>query len=161
MDILLILIATIFMIVGLIGCLLPVLPGPPFSYIGLLITQLLSPAPFSLKFMLVWLLITVVVVALDYVVPIYGTKKYGGSRFGIWGSVLGLVVGLFFSPFGIIIGPILGALIGELLSGKKYAEASKAALGSFIGFLVGTLFKLLASSFMIYYFVVAVGGHIG
>lgn len=156
MDILLILIAAIFMIVGLIGCLLPILPGPPFNYIGLLIIQLLNPPPFSLKFMLVWLLITVVVVALDYVVPIYGTKKYGGSRFGVWGSVLGLVIGLFFFPLGIVIGPILGALIGELLSGKKYAEASKAALGSFAGFLAGTLLKLLASSFMIYYFVKAV-----
>lgn len=142
------------MVVGLIGCLLPVLPGPPLSYIGLLFLQLLEVPPFSLKFMLIWLAITVVVVVLDYAVPAYGTKRYGGSKWGVWGSILGLIVGIFvFPPVGIIVGPIVGALAGEFYSGKNSKQAMRAAFGSFVGFLLGTFLKLVASSFMTYYFV--------
>ncbi|MDX1627522.1 MAG: DUF456 domain-containing protein [Fulvivirga sp.] len=156
MDILWIIIGSICMLTGLIGCLLPVLPGPPISYLGLLVLQLQENAPFSLKFMLIWAGITVIVTVLDYVVPAYGTKHYGGSKWGIWGTVLGLIVGIFvFPPFGIIIGPVVGALIGEAISGKDSKAAFRAAFGSFVGFLFGTLIKLVASSFMTFYFVKA------
>lgn len=144
------------MLVGLIGCLLPILPGPPISYLGLLLLQLMEVPPFSTQFMIIWLGIVVVVVVLDYLIPAFGTKKYGGSRWGVAGTVIGLVVGIFvFPPFGIIIGPIAGALIGEAMSGKTSQQAMRAAFGSFVGFLFGTLIKLIASSFMIYHFVAA------
>lgn len=134
--------------------MLPILPGPPISYMGLLLLQLQEVAPFSTQFMIIWLGITVVVVVLDYLIPAFGTKRYGGSRWGIAGTMIGLVVGIFvFPPLGIIIGPIVGALVGEALSGKTSQEALRAAFGSFVGFLFGTLIKLVASSFMVYYFI--------
>lgn len=156
MDIIWIILGSLCMLVGLIGCLLPVLPGPPISYLGLLLLQLTEDTPFSTQFMIIWLGITVVVVVLDYLIPAFVTKKYGGSRWGIAGTMIGLLVGIFiFPPFGIIIGPIVGALIGEALSGKSSEQAMRAAFGSFIGFLFGTFIKLVASSVMIYYFIAA------
>lgn len=156
MDIIWITLGSLCMLVGLIGCLLPVLPGPPISYLGLLLLQLIEDTPFSTQFMIIWLGITVVVVVLDYLIPAFGTKKYGGSRWGIAGTMIGLLVGIFiFPPFGIIIGPIAGALIGEALSGKTSEQVMRAAFGSFIGFLFGTMIKLVASSVMIYYFIAA------
>lgn len=154
MELVWIIIGSILMLVGLIGCLLPILPGPPLSYLGLLCLQLIDPTPFSLRFMLIWLVITIVVTVLDYIVPAYGTKRYGGSKYGVWGTIIGLIAGIFFfPPFGIIIGPIVGALLGEYLAGKKSDQAMRAAFGSFIGFLLGTFIKLVASSFMTFYFV--------
>jgi len=144
------------MLVGFIGCLIPALPGPPLSYVGLLFLQFTENEPFSLNFMLLWAAITILVFVADYFVPILGAKRYGGSKWGVWGSVIGLLVGIFFfPPLGIILGPIAGALIGELMSGKTSEEATRAAVGSFIGFLFGTLLKLVASGFMTYHFVKA------
>jgi len=150
-----IVLGSILMLVGLIGCVIPILPGPPLSYIGLLLLQLTNDPPFAWKFLVIWLVITILVTLLDYVIPIFGTKKYGGSKQGIWGAMIGLVAGIFFfPPLGIIIGPVVGALIGELVSGKTTSNATRAALGSFLGFLVGTTIKLIASSLMTYYFFV-------
>ena len=152
MDIVWFVIAGILMLVGIIGCFLPILPGPPIAYAGLLLLQLRSEAPFSSKFMVIWLLITIAVTVLDYIIPAYGTKKYGGSRLGVVGTFAGLFIGLFFSPVGIIVGPLLGALIGEYIAGKNSKQALKAAWGSFIGFLLGSLIKLIACLFMCYYY---------
>ncbi len=153
MDIFLFIVAGIFMLLGILGCILPILPGPPLAYAGLLILQITDPTPFSLKFMLIWLGITIVVTALDFLIPAWGAKKYGGSRYGVLGTIVGLVAGLiFFPPFGIIIGPIIGALIGEILYGRTHQEATRAAFGSFVGFLITTLVKLSASAVMVYYY---------
>lgn len=157
MDIFIIICSGLLMLIGLIGCFIPILPGPPINYAGLLLLQLLDPAPFSIKFMGIWAVVTIVVFLLDYLVPLYGAKRYGGSKWGILGCSLGLIAGLiFFPPFGIIIGPVLGAFIAETLHGRESKDALKAAFGSFVGFLVGTLTKVTASSFMIYYFFKAV-----
>ena len=103
LDIILMIIGGILIITGIIGCILPVLPGPVLSYSGLLALQLTSPHPFSLQFMVIYALLTILVGVLDYVIPIYGTKKLKGSKYGIWGCIAGLVLGLFFFfPFGII-----------------------------------------------------------
>ncbi len=147
-----ILIGAVLMIVGFIGCFLPILPGPPISYVGLLFLQLLDKKPFDSKFLMTWAVITVFVTLLDYVIPIYGTKKFGGSKRGVWGSTLGLIAGIFFPPIGIIVGPLVGAFLGELSAGKQGNEAFKSALGSFFGFLAGTMIKLIAAGFMAYYF---------
>jgi len=153
MDYVLIVLGVLLMISGILGCVLPILPGPPLSYLGILLLHLTSRYQFSTKFMIIWAVITVVVYALDYIIPVWGTKKFGGSKRGVWGSVIGLVIGLFFfPPFGIIIGPFLGAIIGELSSGKDSGSALKSGFGSFIGFLAGTLLKLIASGMMTWYF---------
>ena len=153
MDIFLAVTSGIFLVVGLAGCLLPVLPGPPLSYVGLLILQLRSDTPFTLQFMLIWAGITLLVTLLDYWIPAYGTKRFGGTRYGIYGTLVGLFVGMiFFPPFGIIIGPLIGALAGELLAGSDRKKAVRAAFGSFMGFLAGTFAKVMASSIMLYYF---------
>ena len=153
-QILWIIVGAIFIFVGLIGCFVPIIPGPPLGYVGLLMLQLLEEPAFTTRFLLIWAAITAIVTFLDYVIPVYGTKKFGGSKRGVWGSVIGLIIGIFFfPPFGIIIGPLLGALVGELSAGKASAAAIKSAFGSFVGFLAGTLIKLIATGFMAYYFV--------
>ncbi|KJF42138.1 DUF456 domain-containing protein [Draconibacterium sediminis] len=154
MDILLIVLGAVFIISGVLGCVLPIIPGPPLSYIGLLLLHFTERYQFSSKFLIIWAIITVVVYALDYLIPAWGTKKFGGSKRGVWGSIIGLVIGMFFfPPFGIIIGPFVGAVIGELTVGKDSGAALKSGFGSFMGFLAGTLLKLIASGMMTWYFV--------
>ncbi len=143
----------VLLLAGMIGCFLPVLPGPPLAFFGLLIQQLKSSSPFSTKFLIVFLLITIGITLLDYIIPVYGTKKFGGSKYGIWGSTMGLLIGLFFGPVGIIAGPFIGALIGELLATSDPAQALKAATGSFIGFLAGTFLKLIVCFTMAWYWI--------
>lgn len=154
MDFLLVFLGALFMIAGIVGCVLPVLPGPPLSYVGLLLLHFTARYQFSTTFLVVWAIITVAVYALDYLIPAWGTKKFGGSKRGVWGSLIGLVVGIFFfPPFGIIIGPFLGAVIGELSAGKEHSAAMRSGFGSFMGFLLGTLLKLIASGLMTWHFV--------
>ena len=152
-DILLAVLGSLLMIVGILGCLLPVLPGPPLSYIGLLVLHFTSYADFSSTFLIIWACVVIIVTVLDYLVPIWGTKKFGGSKSGMWGAGIGLVFGLFFlPPLGIIAGPFAGAFIGEALTGKNSSDAFRAGLGSFLGFLTGVGIKLAASITMIVYF---------
>jgi uncharacterized protein YqgC (DUF456 family) len=153
MDIFLIILSGVLLIAGLLGAVLPVLPGPPLSYIGLLVLHFTDRYHFSTSFLLWWLVIVIIVQVLDYLIPIWGTKKFGGSKAGVWGSTIGLVVGLFMGPAGIIIGPFAGAFVGELLASKGAKDALKAAFGSFVGFLLGTLSKLVVCGFLIYYYV--------
>lgn len=154
MDIFLIVLAGIFMLLGIIGCVLPILPGPPISYVGLLLMQFTTNPPFTTDFMIFWAVIAVGVTVLDYVIPAYGTKKYGGSRAGIIGTFVGLAIGIFaFPPFGIIIGPLIGAFVGELIVGKDSKESFRAAIGSFVGFLLGTLIKLVTCGIMSFYYI--------
>lgn len=153
MEIFWLIVGGIFIVVGIIGCILPVLPGPPISYLGILVLQITQETPFTLSFMIVWGLITIAVTVLDYFIPAYGTKRFGGSKRGIWGSMIGLLIGIvFFPPLGIIIGPVMGALVGELSLGKKRNEAIKSAFGSFMGFLLGTMLKLTVSGVLGYYY---------
>jgi hypothetical protein len=85
---------------------------------------------------------------LDYIIPALGTKKFGGSKYGIIGTTVGLLIGLIFlGPFGIIIGPFIGAFTGELIHDNENSNrALKAAFGSFIGFLFSTGLKFIVSS---------------
>ena len=153
MDYVLIAVGVIFIISGILGCVLPIIPGPPLSYIGLLFLHFTEKYDFSSKFLIIWAAITIAVYAIDYVIPVWGTKKFGGSKRGVWGSIIGLLIGLFFfPPIGIIIGPFLGAVIGELSAGKDSGTALKSGFGSFMGFLTGTLLKLITSGMMTWYF---------
>ena len=149
MDILLLVIAFIFMLIGIIGCIVPGLPGTPIAYAGLWIAQITERVDFSWQFLLGWGIVTVVISALDYIVPAWGTKRYGGTKWGVWGSTIGVFVGLFAGPWGVILGPLVGAFIGELLGGKAAQEALRAGWGSFIGILFGTIIKLIACGLML------------
>jgi uncharacterized protein YqgC (DUF456 family) len=153
MDILLIIIGILLILVGIIGCIIPGIPGPPIAYIGMLLQIFKTENPFTAKFLIIWALITIGVSVLDYVVPAVGTKKFGGSRRGVWGSIIGLFAGIFFfPPVGLIIGPFLGAFLGELTGGKETQAALKAGFGSFIGFLSGVVLKLVVTGLMAFYF---------
>lgn len=153
MDIVWIILGGILMLVGLTGCVLPFLPGPPLCFMALILQQLKEENPFSSRFLWIWAAITLGVVILEYVIPVYGTKKYGGSKYGIWGCTVGLIAGFWFGPIGIIAGPFFGAFIGELIGNTDSEMALKAAFGSFIGFLAGVLLKLIACFVMLYYFI--------
>lgn len=148
---------TILTIAGLVGCILPLIPGPPLSYAALLIAHFTLGEPFTSRFLTVWLILVVLVTLLDYYVPIWGTQKFGGSKSGVWGSTIGLIIGLFFfPPFGIIAGPFIGAVVGELLIGKDMRIALRSGLGSFLGFITGTIMKLAVSLFLGFHFFKAV-----
>ena len=153
MDIFLIILGAICLLVGILGCVLPVLPGVPLAYCGLLLLHATDKVQFSWQFLVIWAVVTIVVQVLDSVVPIWGTKKFGGSKMGVWGSTLGLLVGLFFGPWGIVLGPFLGAIALELIDGKNTRLALKAGWGSFVGLMTGTILKLICCGLMTYYFI--------
>jgi uncharacterized protein YqgC (DUF456 family) len=155
MDVLWLVLGSALMLIGLAGCILPFLPGPPLCFLALLLQQLQSHPPYSSNFLVGWTVVTIVVTGLDYVIPIYGTKKFGGTKYGVWGCAIGLVAGLWLGPIGILVGPFVGAFIGELLSNSNSDQALRAAFGSFLGFVVGTLLKLIACFIMLWYFVQA------
>ncbi|MBR0309910.1 MAG: DUF456 domain-containing protein [Paludibacteraceae bacterium] len=148
MEITLLIIAGLCMLIGIIGCIVPGLPGTPIAYAGLWIAQATDRVDFSWQLLLTWGIVTVVVSVLDYVVPAWGTKRYGGTKYGVWGSTIGVIIGLFFGAVGVIVGPLIGAVIGELLAGKEVEQALRAGWGSFIGLLCGTILKLVCCGLM-------------
>ena len=148
MDTFLLIIAALLILVGIIGCIVPGLPGVPLAYAGLWIAQATERIDFSWQMLLVWGIVTIVVSILDYVVPAWGTKQYGGTKYGVWGSTIGVFAGMFFGALGVIIGPLVGAVLGELIGGKEVAEALRAGWGSFIGLLFGTILKLVCCGLM-------------
>ena len=148
MDIALLIFGFILMMIGILGSFLPVLPGPTVSWIGLLLLYLTKVVPDDWLFLGITLAIALVVFAFDYIIPAVGTKKFGGTRAGMLGTTIGLLVALFFpilGPFGIIIWPFVGALVGELMNKADKKTATKAAFGSFIGFLTGTFLKFMVT----------------
>jgi uncharacterized protein YqgC (DUF456 family) len=153
MDTLWLVLGIIIMLLGILGCFLPLLPGPPLCYAALLLQQLRSDTPFNAKFLWIWAAITIVVTALDYIIPLYGTRRFGGTKYGIWGCTLGLIAGFWMGPLGIIIGPFIGAFVGEIISSNNSNQALKAAWGSFVGFLFGTLLKLITCTVMAWYLI--------
>ncbi|ESU24552.1 hypothetical protein FEDK69T_10020 [Flavobacterium enshiense DK69] len=134
----------VLMAVGLLGSILPVLPGPPVSWVGLLMLYLTKAVPDNYWVLGVTLAVAVLVGILDYIIPAKGTKRFGGSSYGVWGTNIGLVIGLVVPiPLGVVIGPFVGALIGELLYDRDHKRAVKAATGSFVGFLASTFVKFV------------------
>ena len=152
MDIFLLIIGFIFMLLGIIGSFLPILPGPITGWIGLLLLHLTSAIQMNWTFLGITLVISIIVWGVDYIIPAWGTKKFGGSKYGVRGSMIGLIIGLLlFPPFGIIIGPFIGALVGELIyDSNDIKRALKAAFGSFVGFVLSTGLKLGVSLVFVY-----------
>nr|WP_302831585.1 DUF456 domain-containing protein [uncultured Bacteroides sp.] len=153
MDIILIILGILCLIAGLVGCFLPILPGPPVAYTGLLLLHFTDKVQFTTAELLIWLLIVVIAQILDYFIPMLGSKYSGGSRWGTRGCLAGTLIGLFFMPWGIILGPFLGAFIGELLGGRETGQALKSGLGSLLGFLFGTVLKCAIVGYFIWQFV--------
>ncbi len=155
MDYVLLILAIVLMILGIAGCLLPVLPGPVLTYAGLWALHFTRFADISKNLLIIMGVVTVVVAVIDYVVPIWGTRHFGGSKYGMRGATVGLIIGLFLGPFGIIIGPFIGAVVGELIFKDDIKYALKAGFGSLLGFLTGIGMKLAAAFLMTFYFVKA------
>lgn len=159
MDYFLLLISLIFIILGVLGSFLPVLPGPPLSWIGIFTLYFIPKLTINYTLLIVTFVLALIITVLDYVIPAQGTKRFGGSKYGIWGTNIGLIVGIFAPiPFGFILGPFIGALVGELLfDSKNVNRALKAASGSFIGFLASTFIKFVfCMSLLGYYFYVII-----
>jgi uncharacterized protein YqgC (DUF456 family) len=155
MDYLLLSLAIILMLMGIAGCLVPILPGPPLSYLGLVLVHFTRFADVSNKLFIILGIIAVVVTLLDYIVPVWGTRHFGGSKYGARGATVGLVIGLFLGPAGIILGPFIGAVVGELIFRDDIKYALKAGFGSLLGFMTGVGLKLAASFTITFYFIKA------
>jgi len=147
MNLLLLLLGTFFIILGIIGAFLPILPGPITSWVGLLFIHFTSVIPYNWTFIFTTLAVAILVYILDYIIPALGTKQFGGSKSGMIGTSIGLIVGIIFmGPVGIIVGPFAGAFFGELFHDNENSNrALKAAFGSFMGFLFSTGLKFTVS----------------
>ena len=163
MDYVLLILGILGTILGIVGSIVPGLPGPPISYVSLLLLHWTRFAHYSTKSLVIFAVVVVIVSVLDYVVPIWGTKKFGGTRAGVRGSTVGLIVGVILLPLlgitlgpfgiiGILGGPFLGAWIAERAAGQHSDKALRAAFGSFMGFLAGTIMKLAVSVILTVYF---------
>ena len=152
-----IIIGSILMLLGLAGSILPMLPGPPLSFIGLFLLALLThfSPPLTPTLVIILAIVTILVIVMDYIIPLLGAKRYGASKWGVWGSVLGMAIGIFWSPFAMLVGAFIGAVVVEWLIGKKKGEALRAGWGVVMGTLFATILRLGVSGVMIYYFVVA------
>ncbi|PID58412.1 MAG: hypothetical protein CR986_07855 [Ignavibacteriae bacterium] len=157
MDILVliaIIVGILLLIASFVGCILPVLPGPPFGFLALLLLEFSAPEIFTSKFLIIMAVLNIIVFGLDYFLPIFGAKMYKASKQGIWLSVIGMIVGLFFfPPFGMILGMLAGAVIGELISGKAKKEALKIGFVSFIFSIIAILIKFILVGVMAFYFI--------
>ena len=147
MDIFLLLVGFLLVLLGIVGAILPVLPGPLTGWFGLLALHLTSVIPLNWTFLGITLAIALIIWILDYIIPAMGTKKFGGSKYGVYGTTIGLIIGLFVPiPLGVLIGAFLGAFIGELLYDSKDTQrAIKASFGSFIGLLASAFIKFFVA----------------
>ena len=154
--IILIIVCVILILVGLLGIVLPMLPGLPIVWLGIFIYAVFTGfEKVSVTLILIFLGMTVFGLVIDYISQVIGVKKFGASRWGVLGAVIGLIAGLFsFNLIGVIIGPALGAFVFELLLAKKKPDkALRASLGSFWGYLAGSLIKLIIALIMVGLFI--------
>ena len=157
MDIFLMVLAFFCLFLGLIGAIVPILPGPPISYLGLWLLKWSGFGEFSATFMWVWAAITLIVTVADYILPGWMTKRLGGSKRATRGATIGMIVGMFIlPPFGLIVGTFLGAFLGELLNESDNDKALQVAAGSFMAFLCGTGIKLVAGAVMLLYGILSI-----
>lgn len=161
MNTALIILAFLCLVVGILGAVIPGLPGPPVSWLGLLLASLTPWCTFGATLLVATAVVAVAVTVLDYVVPSLATKRSGGTKYGVWGCNIGLVVSLVGLPFGpqgllgVVLWPFVGALVGEYIKSRAMAPALRAAWGAFLGFLTGTLLKLVYSVALLVLVIVA------
>jgi uncharacterized protein YqgC (DUF456 family) len=143
-DLLFSIFAGILLVVGFLGTFVPVLPGAPLAWGGLLLCYFSSYNEISIFCLVITAIFAILVSILDNFAPVLMTKNFGGSKKAITGSTIGLIVGFFVGPIGIIAGPFFGALIGELINNQgNWNGVFKAAFGAFIGFVLGTGIKMI------------------
>lgn len=130
-------------IVGIVGCFVPMLPGPPFSFLALCLIYLRYDGVIGGIALAIYGIVTIVTLVLDYLVPSLGVKYFGGTKWGKWGSVIGTIIGLGYFPVGLILGPFFGAFIGELIGRSGGRSALKSGIGSLLGFMFGVLMKFV------------------
>ena len=154
LDIFLIAMGFLVSIFGLIGCIIPALPGTPLNFLALIFISIAKDwEPYSASFLVIMAGVAIVVSILDNIIPSWGAKKYGAEKRSVWLALIGTTVGiLFFPPWGIFIGAFAGALLGELLHGKDTNTALRAGWGVFVGTFMGIGIKLVASGVMFFYF---------
>lgn len=145
MDIFLFILSITFMIVGIIGSIVPVLPGPLSSWLGLFIFSNIEVVEVNNSIIVLTLIIAITIFILDYLIPLYTSKKFGASKFGIIGASIGIIIGLFLPPLGIIFGAIIGAISGELFLNKDFERSIKAAAGVVIGLAISGFTKAVIS----------------
>jgi len=152
MEIVLVILAFILLLIGIIGAVIPMVPGPPLSFTGLLLIKFSGFGNLHPAVLWIFGIITLVVTVLDYLLPSFMAKKFGGSWAASLGSFLGLIAGLiYYPPFGMIIGSFIGAFVGELIYNRnKGADALKVAFGAFLAFLIGAGTKLVLSCLMLF-----------
>ncbi|KGE20825.1 DUF456 domain-containing protein [Paenibacillus wynnii] len=145
-------------VIGMAGAVYPILPGALAIYLAFFVYGwFFSFEPFGTGFWIVQTLIVVALFVADYVVGAWGVKKFGGSRYSVIGSTLGIITGAFFFPIGLIIGPFAGAFIGELLAGSAPRKAAKVSLGSLLGLLSSTFVKIILQIAMVILFFIWIG----
>ena len=151
----LIALGAILQLVGLVGCVLPWLAGPPFNFIGLILLSIAKDGkPFSPKFLIIMGGLTAITLFLDYAMPLAGARRFGASKRGFWGAFIGMLAGAWaFPPFGLILGAFAGAVVGELTAGKDQSKALRAGWGVFVGMMAAMAVKLIVSGIMTFYFV--------
>lgn len=142
-DFVFVILAVISALVGVVGAIVPAVPGPPISFVGLLLLAFCAGNDIDVVSLIITGILAVIITVVDYIAPVWFTKKAGGSKAGIWGATIGLVLGLFTGFWGVIVGPFLGAFIGELMMETKPEKAIKVAFMSFIAFLLTTGVKLV------------------
>lgn len=153
MESVIISIAILLSIAGVIGCIVPGLPGTPLNFIAMLLVQWVVH-PFENYTLILYGLLTTVIVVVDYMVPIWFAKKYGATKAGIWGSIIGMLLGIFFTPVGMLLGMIVGAIVGDMLAGKSTGAATRSGVATFFGTLLSMVLKLgvsLLISFLVFY----------
>jgi len=137
--------------IGLVGCIVPVLPGPIIAYSAFWVPFLFGKGlPVSTLWMGAG--ITAVATVVDYLLPTACAKRFKCSKSGLVGCALGTLAGLFFMPLGLVLGPFAGTVAGELTAGRNLAEAARGGVGAFLGFVSGVFAKLTAVGVMAWMF---------
>lgn len=154
-DPLFVILSAIFVIVGAIGVVAPILPGVPLCWCGLLMLKFAPAVQDNISWTSITLMgiLTLAVTVLDNILPLWGTKKRGGDKKIVWGATLGLVFGFFLGPLGIIFGPFVGALAAGLLFGNKINKSLKSASGAFIGYIVGLVLKVITVGIILFFYI--------
>lgn len=140
--------------IGLLGVILPVLPGTILSFGGMICAYFVQGSTITMTQLVICGILSIIVVVLDYILPGYFTKLFGGTKAGITGATIGTFVGFLFGIPGIILGPFFGAVIGEMVGSKTtFDNAINIGLGSMLSFLVGSGIKLIVGVYMMFYII--------
>lgn len=152
----LIIIGALLALVGIVGSIVPALPGPIFSFVALLLLFFAKgPEAISIFSLTMFGIATALLAVLDYLAPIAGARFFGATKIGLIGALIGTIIGAaVFFPWGIILGPFIGALIGEIVGGKKVTKAIRAGTGTFFGTVATTVFQVMFSIVAAIYFFV-------